>query len=50
MQVAGLFSGTPAALTGLGDTQLVQLATLPQVLGILAFVYAGGVLGAGGGG
>lgn len=43
VQVAGLFSGTPVALTGLGATQLVLPATLPQVLGILAFVYAGGL-------
>lgn len=41
LQLAGLYSGTPAALTALADTHLVQLATLPQVLGVLAFVYAG---------
>ena len=36
-----MFSSTPAALTGLSSTSLLQPATLPQVLGILAFVYAG---------
>jgi DMSO/TMAO reductase YedYZ heme-binding membrane subunit len=41
LQVAGMFSGTPVALTALPDTHILQLATLPQVLGILAFVYAG---------
>jgi hypothetical protein len=36
-----MFTGTPIALTALSDTHLLQLATLPQVLGVLAFVYAG---------
>eukprot|EP00878_Enallax_costatus_P035759 GHUV01039973.1.p1 GENE.GHUV01039973.1~~GHUV01039973.1.p1 ORF type:complete len:143 (+),score=11.66 GHUV01039973.1:263-691(+) len=42
IQLAGLFiTSGPAALSALADTSLVKLQTLPQVLGILAFVYAG---------
>jgi hypothetical protein len=42
LQLAGLFcSGGTAALSALADTALLKLQTLPQVLGVLAFVYAG---------
>lgn len=42
LQLAGLFcSGGSAALSALADTTLLKLQTLPQVLGVLAFVYAG---------
>jgi hypothetical protein len=42
LQLAGLFcSGGSAALSSLADTALLKLQTLPQVLGVLAFVYAG---------
>eukprot|EP00878_Enallax_costatus_P046657 GHUV01056905.1.p1 GENE.GHUV01056905.1~~GHUV01056905.1.p1 ORF type:complete len:326 (+),score=68.13 GHUV01056905.1:405-1382(+) len=42
LTLAGLFiTSGPAALSALADTSLVKLQTLPQVLGILAFVYAG---------
>lgn len=41
-QLAGLFcTGGAAAFSGLADTALLKLHTLPQVLGVLAFVYAG---------
>lgn len=36
-----LFCTTPVLLTALSGTHWLQLATLPQVLGVLAFVYAG---------
>lgn len=41
MKLSGLYSSTPAALTALSDTSFIRLSTLPQVLGVLAFVYAG---------
>jgi len=42
-QLAAMFvsGGAPAPAAALHNTSLIRAQTLPQVLGILAFVYAG---------